>query len=114
MKRLDRYRQPFVLFATIRSFSLQLLCVLTGKLCKFFEILETYRKLINKIVIRKNDTTHLNPKKLGVLYNLHFPNESFPTPVDAMYRLADIYDVQTLWRMAGWDLEEEISSVYIN
>lgn len=55
----------------------------------------------------------MNPVKLRKLYETHFPDELFTDPVEAMYQLADIYDVHTLWALTGWDLESEISSVLI-
>ncbi|EFX78832.1 hypothetical protein DAPPUDRAFT_245732 [Daphnia pulex] len=57
------------------------------------------------------DTSHLDLVKLQSLYEVHFPEgEQFGDPVDAMYKLADVYDVVTLWKLAGWELEDDVIS----
>ncbi|KAK4006004.1 hypothetical protein OUZ56_011135 [Daphnia magna] len=57
------------------------------------------------------DATHLDLEKLQSLYETNFPGgEDFNDPVEAMYKLADMYDVVTLWKLSGWELENEISS----
>nr|CAH0112524.1 unnamed protein product [Daphnia galeata] len=59
------------------------------------------------------DASHLDLAKLQSLYETHFP-EVFEDPVEAMYKLADIYDVATLWKLSGWELETEIISARVN
>ncbi|XP_046639855.1 acid-sensing ion channel 1B-like [Daphnia pulicaria] len=57
------------------------------------------------------DTSHLDLVKLQSLYEVHFPDgKQFGDPVDAMYKLADVYDVVTLWKLAGWELEDDVTS----
>ena len=53
----------------------------------------------------------MDPVKLRELYNIHYPNESSNDLVQIMYRLANVYDVKTLWDKAGWDLRAEIETV---
>lgn len=57
----------------------------------------------------------MNPTKLRQLYKFHFPADEISDNdedlLTAMYRLADIYDVRTLWSKTGWDLNEEITEV---
>lgn len=60
---------------------------------------------------RTRDAKHLNSAKLKLLYQKHFPDEYFNETVEAMYKLANFYDVQTLWSLSGVDLENEISVV---
>lgn len=64
------------------------------------------------VYFRTRDATHLDLEKLQSLYETNFPGgEDFNDPVEAMYKLADMYDVVTLWKLSGWELENEISSV---
>jgi hypothetical protein len=53
----------------------------------------------------------LNITALRQLHDRHFGSDSFGDPVSAMYRLADVYDVATLWNSTAWDLNLQISSV---
>lgn len=63
-------------------------------------------------IISTRDASHLDLEKLQSLYETNFPEgEDFNDPVEAMYKLADVYDVVTLWKLCGWELETEISSV---
>ena len=62
------------------------------------------------IYLRTRDASHLDLAKLQSLYETHFP-EAFEDPVEAMYKLADVYDVATLWKLSGWELETEIIGV---
>lgn len=57
------------------------------------------------------DTLHLNESEVRRLYNQHFASASFSGTADAMYRLADVYDVRTLWTLAARDLNQEIAYV---
>lgn len=67
--------------------------------------------MLSELSIRTRDVSHLNPTKLRQLHEAHFPKEDYENDVEAMYHLADVYDVQTLWKKTCWDLESEISSV---
>ena len=59
-----------------------------------------------------DDALHLNESEIRRLYAEHFTSASYVGVVDAMYRLADVYDVRTLWTLTARDLSHEIAYVF--
>ena len=89
------------------------LCPYRDSLYAFFDRKPSLsiKKLTVCIGCRVRGTSHLNITALRQLHDRHFGANSFSDPVSAMYRLADVYDVATLWNSTAWDLNLQISSV---
>lgn len=56
---------------------------------------------------------HLNQSKIEKIYNEHFSPKTFVNLTQAFYELADVYNINTLWRKTALDLKREVFEVCI-